>query len=51
MKITGAKLDMKTMTMTVRISGYRQWRLRCLVAVWLCKLAARVLGTGFEVEE
>jgi hypothetical protein len=48
MKIVGTQIDMSGMTMTVRIAGYRRFRVRCLLAVVLCRLAARVLGTGFE---
>ena len=38
-------------TLRVRITGYRGWRVRLACAVWLIRLATRVAGMGIEVQE
>jgi len=38
-------------TMTVRLTGYRKWHLRAQLAVWLIRLAARLLNWSIEVKE
>ena len=51
MKITGATVDMKGLTMTIHLRGYRRFRARCFVAVNLFRLAAFILGVRYEVIE
>lgn len=39
----------KKLTLRVEITGLRGWAVRQWIAIQLCRLAARVMGTGFEV--
>ena len=51
MYITGVKVDMKGLTMTIHLKGYRRFRVRCFIAVNLFRLAAFILGVRYEVIE
>lgn len=40
----------KGTTMTVNVTGLRTWCWRVAFGVWLMRVAAWVIGCGFEVE-
>jgi hypothetical protein len=49
--VTARMADYMAHTMvTVRITDQRSYRVRLRLAIWLMRLVALVLGSGFEVE-